>query len=90
MTQFNNITYNADSQTLEVGGGHTWPDIYQFLEPLNINIVGGQIEGVGVEVVLPNGTFATASATVNKDLYFGLRVSLFNFRPWSQINDVNV
>jgi hypothetical protein len=32
MKQFNQITYNEDTKTLDVGAGLTWGDIYKFLD----------------------------------------------------------
>jgi len=44
MKQFNQITYNKDTKTLDVGAGLTWSDIYKFLdtpEYRKLGVVGG-------------------------------------------------
>jgi FAD/FMN-containing dehydrogenase len=44
MKQFNQIAYNKDTKTLDVGAGLTWSDIYKFLdtpEYHKLGVVGG-------------------------------------------------
>jgi hypothetical protein len=48
MTRFNNVTYDAGSQTATVGAGLVWDDVYEALEPYDVNVVGGRVTGVGV------------------------------------------
>ncbi|KAF9475602.1 FAD-binding domain-containing protein [Pholiota conissans] len=48
MYRFSEINYDATSQTVEVGAGLIWDDVYAALEPFNVNVVGGRVTGVGV------------------------------------------
>jgi FAD/FMN-containing dehydrogenase len=48
MTRFNDIVIREDSQTVEVGAGLTWTDIYSYLVAKGFNVVGGRLNGVGV------------------------------------------
>src|SRR6266702_3078045 len=48
LTRFNDIVINEDSETVEIGAGLTWTDVYASLVPKGINVVGGRINGVGV------------------------------------------
>jgi FAD/FMN-containing dehydrogenase len=48
MTRFNDIVVCNDSQTVEIGAGLTWTDVYAYLVPKGVNVVGGRLNGVGV------------------------------------------
>jgi hypothetical protein len=48
MLRFNEIRYDPDSQTVAVGAGLLWDDVYAALEPFGVNVVGGRVSGVGV------------------------------------------
>ncbi|TFY74250.1 hypothetical protein EWM64_g9763 [Hericium alpestre] len=48
MTRFSNVTYDASSQTADIGAGLVWDDVYAALEPHGVNVIGGRVSGVGV------------------------------------------
>ena len=48
MSRFSNAVYNAGSHMADIGAGLIWDDVYAALEPHGVNIVGGQVSGVGV------------------------------------------
>jgi FAD/FMN-containing dehydrogenase len=48
MTRFNEIVIHKDNQTVEIGAGLTWTDVYTYLVPKGLNVVGGRLNGVGV------------------------------------------
>ncbi|KAF5327622.1 hypothetical protein D9619_004635 [Psilocybe cf. subviscida] len=48
MYRFSNIVYKQESQTVEIGAGLLWDDVYAALEPHSVNVVGGRVTGVGV------------------------------------------
>ena len=48
MSRFNDIVVHEDSETVEIGAGLTWTDVYKHIVPKGINVVGGRIDGVGV------------------------------------------
>lgn len=48
MSRFSGVTYHSDSQTVDIGSGLIWDDVYAALEPYGVNVVGGRVTGVGV------------------------------------------
>ncbi|KAK0499152.1 FAD dependent oxidoreductase [Armillaria luteobubalina] len=48
MTRFNEITYDPTSQTVLVGAGNVWDDVYEVLNAQGVNVVGGRVTGIGV------------------------------------------
>lgn len=48
MARFNQVVYNASTQTATIGAGLIWDDVYAALEPHGVNVVGGRVSGVGV------------------------------------------
>ncbi|KAJ7100922.1 FAD-binding domain-containing protein [Mycena belliarum] len=48
MTRFAGVQYSAGSQTVDVGAGLHWDDVYAALAPFGVNVVGGRANGVGV------------------------------------------
>jgi len=48
MYRFNNVTYDNTTQTVVVGAGLIWDDVYAALEPYGVNVVGGRVSGIGV------------------------------------------
>ncbi|KAF5337661.1 hypothetical protein D9758_012993 [Tetrapyrgos nigripes] len=48
MSKFDEVTYNASSQTVVYGAGLIWDDVYAKLVPQGVNVVGGRLPGVGV------------------------------------------
>jgi hypothetical protein len=55
MTQFRDITINMESGTVEMGAGLSWTDVYKYLVPKGVNVVGGRLHGVGVAGILLGG-----------------------------------
>lgn len=37
-----NLVLSDDQSTIEVGAGNTWSDVYRFLEPYKLAVVGGR------------------------------------------------
>lgn len=48
MSRFSEVVYDAAAQTVTVGAGLIWDDVYAALEPHGVNVVGGRVSGVGV------------------------------------------
>ncbi len=48
MTRFQNVIYHSNNQTVDVGPGLIWDNVYAALDPYNITVVGGRVTGVGV------------------------------------------
>lgn len=48
LARFTDIVIHEDSETVEIGAGLTWSDVYSYLVPKGINVVGGRLGPVGV------------------------------------------
>ncbi|KAF7317405.1 FAD-binding PCMH-type domain-containing protein [Mycena chlorophos] len=48
MTRFSDVSYHSSSETVDIGAGLVWDDVYEALGPLGVNVVGGRVSGVGV------------------------------------------
>ncbi len=48
MTRFKDVTYDPKTQTAVIGAGNIWGDVYEFLNPQGVNVLGGRVSGVGV------------------------------------------
>ncbi|KAG5351541.1 hypothetical protein C0989_006049 [Termitomyces sp. Mn162] len=48
MKPFSEVTYDAESQTVVIGAGLIWDDVYAALAPYGVSVVGGRVTGVGV------------------------------------------
>ncbi len=48
MYRFSEIDYDASTQTVTIGTGLTWDDVYAALEPYGVNAVGARVPGIGV------------------------------------------
>ena len=57
MYRFNEVNYHPQTESVDVGPGLIWDDVYAALDPQNITVVGGRVSGVGVAgFVLGGGT----------------------------------
>ncbi|EEB92739.1 hypothetical protein MPER_08707, partial [Moniliophthora perniciosa FA553] len=52
MSRFNGVEYDESSSTVKIGSGQIWSDVYTFLAPSGVSVVGGRIPG---ELVLALG-----------------------------------
>jgi FAD/FMN-containing dehydrogenase len=67
MTRFNDIVIRKDNQTVEIGAGLTWTDVYTYLTPKGFNVVGGRLNGVGVAgLTLGGGEFYSPSWQIHR------------------------
>jgi FAD/FMN-containing dehydrogenase len=48
MSRFRQIEYDAQKQSVVVGAGLKWDDVYAALDLHNVTVVGGRVSGVGV------------------------------------------
>lgn len=48
MYRFSEIDYNEAEQTVTLGAGLIWDDVYAALEPHGVNVLGGRVTGLGV------------------------------------------
>ncbi len=61
MSRFRQVTYHANNQTVDVGPGLIWDDVYQALDPFNVTIIGGRVSGVGVAGLMLGGGYSWKS-----------------------------
>lgn len=55
MNRLKQLKYHSKSQTVEVGPGLVWDEVYAGLEPYNVSVVGARATGVGVGGLLLGG-----------------------------------
>ncbi|KAK7449166.1 hypothetical protein VKT23_013316 [Stygiomarasmius scandens] len=48
MSQFNEVRHNEKEETVDIGAGLRWEDVYGLLNPKGYTVVGGRVNGVGV------------------------------------------
>ncbi|CAF4187182.1 unnamed protein product, partial [Adineta steineri] len=58
MQCFNKVVYNSTTQTVDVGPGLVWDDVYDELQPYNISVIGGRVTSVGVGGYLLGGGYS--------------------------------
>jgi hypothetical protein len=60
MQQFSEINYDKTKQTVTLGAGLIWDDVYAALEPHGVNVLGGRVTGLGVAgFILGGGEYAS-------------------------------
>jgi FAD/FMN-containing dehydrogenase len=52
MSKINDCSYNKESETIRVGFGNSWGDVYSYLEPFDRIVVGGRAPSVGLATLL--------------------------------------
>jgi FAD/FMN-containing dehydrogenase len=55
MTRFNEVIYHSSTETVEVGSGLVFDDVYKALAPYNRSVTGGRVVGIGVGGFLLGG-----------------------------------
>jgi FAD/FMN-containing dehydrogenase len=65
MTRFRDIVLDEEEGTVEIGAGLTWTDVYSYLVPKGLNVVGGRTDGVGVGGLTLGGGGRTPSLHVS-------------------------
>ena len=48
MAMMNEVSYDAEGETVKVGAGQRWRDVYHALDAYNVTVVGGRVLDVGV------------------------------------------
>jgi FAD/FMN-containing dehydrogenase len=48
MARFRDLVHNEEEGTIEFGAGLTWTDLFSYLVPKGLNVVGGRVYSVGV------------------------------------------
>ncbi|KAK2462597.1 hypothetical protein APHAL10511_005330 [Amanita phalloides] len=58
LTRFNEIKYDSKTQTVEIGAGLIFDDVYAALERYNVSVAGGRISGIGVGGFILGGGYS--------------------------------
>jgi FAD/FMN-containing dehydrogenase len=62
MARFSKVSYNSSKETVDVGAGCLWDEVYNELTPRKRNVVGGAArQGVGVGGWLLGGGYSLKS-----------------------------
>ena len=61
MVRFQNVIYDRRKQTVDLGAGLIWDDVYEALDPYNVTVVGGRLSGVGVAGLVLGGGYSWKS-----------------------------
>ncbi|KAJ3993016.1 hypothetical protein F5050DRAFT_1849452, partial [Lentinula boryana] len=48
MARFNQLQFDAQASTVEVGSGMIWDDVYEQLQAYNVSVVGARATGIGI------------------------------------------
>lgn len=62
LQKLNQITVSADKQTVSLGPGGRWGDVYAALDPYGVSVIGGRIPHVGVGGLILGGINTLASS----------------------------
>ncbi|KAI4094939.1 MAG: hypothetical protein L6R37_007152 [Teloschistes peruensis] len=77
LQRLNSTGVNSNRNVTQVGAGNRWIDVYQYLTPQKLAVVGGRVSDIGV--ILANGKIVNANVNTNPDLYWALRGGGNNF-----------
>ncbi|KAK0499166.1 FAD-binding domain-containing protein [Armillaria luteobubalina] len=61
ITRFNKVTYDPAIQTVVIGAGNIWDDVYEVLNAQGVNVVGGRVSGIGVAGLTLGGGYSWLS-----------------------------
>ena len=54
-TNLNTLELSEDKETMSIGPGPRWGDVFQYLEGTNLTVIGGRLAPVGVPGLLLGG-----------------------------------
>lgn len=78
LAQLNEISYDAEKQTVDIGPGNTWGAVYDALAPAGVTVVGARHPGVGVGGSTLHGGYSYHSNQVCSSAYVVKRFT-YNF-----------
>ena len=50
------ITINEDKTIAQIGAGNKWINMYEYLTPMNLSVVGGRVSDIGVSGLTLGGS----------------------------------
>ncbi|KAF9034076.1 hypothetical protein BJ165DRAFT_1534278 [Panaeolus papilionaceus] len=99
MTRFSQVTYQAFTETAEIGMGLIWDDVYTALEPYNRTVLGGRgyswktnQYGLTIDIieafrlVKPDGSIITVTQVFQPELFFALKGTQNNFASFYHLS----
>ena len=78
LQNLNKLAISADKKTVTTGTGNRWRDVYGFVEPHGVIVVGGRVDMVGVGGYMLGGMNLTQNLESHYDL-----------SPWRQVVSVS-
>jgi hypothetical protein len=63
LTRLNDVIPSSDRQTVAVGPGNRWQDVYSVLDPQGLTVLGGRSRTVGVGGLLLSGELVNLDST---------------------------
>ncbi len=48
MYRFSEVNYDSTAETVTIGAGLSWDEVYAALDPYGVNVVGARVPGPGV------------------------------------------
>jgi len=61
MARFRQLHYHSTNQTVDLGAGLLWGDVYSGLQSHNITVIGGRVSTVGVAGLILGGGYSWKS-----------------------------
>lgn len=61
MARFGKVTYHSNDQTVDLGSGLIWQNVYEVLDPQNVTAVGARVASVGVAGYILGGGYSWKS-----------------------------
>lgn len=83
LTRLNEIKVDFTSETVEIGAGLTWDQVYVYLEPNGVNVVGGRAPTVGVAGFTLGGGGCLPSFVRDAGSDMLLRLCIYDKSVWT-------
>lgn len=84
MSKLTSLQYDAANDAVTVGSGNRWGDLYAFLDPFEVTVVGGRVNDVGVAELTLGYEWLSTVITTEKCISCssqGLRRFVISFGP---------
>ncbi|OTA07334.1 hypothetical protein A9Z42_0082590 [Trichoderma parareesei] len=63
LIHLNQLALSADKTQASIGAGNMWYDVYAYLQPENVTVIGGRVSAIGVGAAYPQGDLWAGSET---------------------------
>ena len=72
LENLNTMTVNSDKNVTAIGTGNRWIDVYEYLTPQNLSVVGGRVSDIGVSGLTLGGKYPHRSKGLADQLRWDL------------------